>query len=277
MLFLYAFFGLLVGIVINRASDNLPPPARRSLVAAPQCAYCGTPRATLEQFGIVSFLVGRAHCHNCHAPLPLRAPLVEIATALLFAFLWDRFGASVNLVVLSFFTAILLLILVIDVEHRLILNVVILPATLLALIASPLTMLNQVTLASTPFHLLLIRSALGAAIGYIVVYGIYFFGGLFAKLMSRARGKALNEVAFGLGDVKLAGLVGALVGFPAIFFVLVYAILLGGVGALAAIAFQLAVRRRYSAFMAIPYGPFFVIAGWVLMIWGRDIVRGFLG
>src|SRR5919202_773078 len=88
----YALLGLLVGALINRAAENLPPPGRRSLLTAPRCLYCDAPREPLEQIGILSYLLWRGRCHNCHSPLPLRAPLVEIASALLFGLLWEQFG-----------------------------------------------------------------------------------------------------------------------------------------------------------------------------------------
>lgn len=223
-----------------------------------------------EQIGVVGFLFLRDRCSGCRSPLPLRAPVVEVASLLLFAFLWNRFGASVNIVGYALFTSILLLITVIDLDHRLILNVVVLPATIVAFLLSPI-MRDQATPA-----LSLLNALLGAAVGYILVLGIYFLGRLFARVMSRARGRDLDEVAFGLGDVKLAGLVGALVGFPSIIVALVYTILLGGVVSFMVLLFQLMVRRRYAAFMAIPYGPFFTITAWTLMIWGRGLGIGIL-
>src|SRR5581483_6287619 len=129
---LFALLGILVGVLINRAADNLPPPARRSLLVTPRCPYCDTPRSAIEQSGILSFILFRNKCHNCGAPIPLRAPLVELASGILFLFLAARDSLSPYLFVILFFTAVLLLILVIDIEHKLILNVVVLPATVLA-------------------------------------------------------------------------------------------------------------------------------------------------
>jgi leader peptidase (prepilin peptidase) / N-methyltransferase len=261
-LLLYALVGFLAGIVVNRAADNLPPPARRSLLEAPRCRYCGMPREWWEQSGLLSFLSLHGHCHHCHAPLPLRAPVVELLTAVLFGYLWSRFGPGQFVLTYSFFTAILLLITIIDLEHRLILNVVVLPATLLALFVRPLDLLLRAPMPT------LLDWLYGLVLGYAVVFGIYLLGNFLARLVGRARGSPLDEVAFGLGDVKLAGLVGGLVGFPTILFTLFYTILLGGLVGLGVILFQLLVRRRYAAFMAIPYGPFFTITTWLfLMHW----------
>jgi leader peptidase (prepilin peptidase)/N-methyltransferase len=268
---LFALVGFLAGVVVNRAADNLPPPSRRSLLDAPRCSYCGTARKSREQIAIIGFLLLRGRCRNCQSPLPLRGPIVEIAGVLLFAFLWSRFGATWTTIGYGLMTAILLLITVIDLEHHLILNVVVLPFTIVTLLLSPV-------LSGTASPQVAVLSALlGAAIGYLLFLGIYLFGMLFARVMARARGKGIDEVAFGFGDVKLAGLVGALVGFPGVIFALVYAILLGGVAAVFVLFFQIVARRRYVAFMAIPYGPFITIAAWVVTVWGRELGRGFSG
>jgi leader peptidase (prepilin peptidase)/N-methyltransferase len=261
----FALVGFIAGIVVNRAADNLPPPSRKSLLDAPRCGYCGTPRNLTEQIAVISFLLLRGRCAKCQSPLPLRGPVVEVSGALLFAFLWSQFGATWTAISYGVMTAILLLITVIDLEHRLILNVVVLPFTLVTLLLSPI-------LLGTPSPQVAILSALlGLAIGYLLLLGIYLFGKLFVRVMAHARGGGIDEVAFGFGDVKLAGLVGAIVGFPAVIFALVYAILLGGAAALFVLLFQIVARRRYSAFMAIPYGPFITIAAWLVMIWGSEL------
>lgn len=196
----------------------------------------------------------------------MRAPLVEIGTAALFGYLAARLPFGIYLVLVCFFSAILLLIAVIDIEHKLILNIISLPATLLALLASPIVLQGaQVSLDRLSFGTLVL-GVLGAVTGYLLTYAIYLFGILFLRLVNRGRRVKINTVAFGMGDVKLAGLLGALVGFPAIFYVLLYAILLGGVGALLAIVLQLVRTRRLALGMAIPYGPYLILAGGAYLI-----------
>ncbi len=266
VILIFSLIGILVGILINRAADNLPPPARRSFLETPRCPYCITPRTLIEQFGILSFALRRDKCHQCSAPLKLRAPLVEFFTAAVFAFLASRFEFGIYLSAVCFFSAVLLLIAVIDLEHKLILNVVSIPATLLALAASPIVISTpDVTFATINYKLVLL-SAIGAAVGYAVTFGIYLLGILFLQILNRGRTKKINTVAFGMGDVKLAGLLGALVGFPAIFFALIWAILLGGVGAAFVLVMQLVRQRGYALGTAIPYGPYLILAGWAFMV-----------
>jgi leader peptidase (prepilin peptidase)/N-methyltransferase len=249
-LILFALLGGLVGGLVNRAADNLP--ARRSLLAAPQCPYCGTPRPVIDQLALLSGVLRRGRCPNCHAPIPLRAPLVEVASALAFAFLWTRYGAPVQLLLMLIYTVVFLLVFVTDVEHRLIFNSVILPAALFAALASPLS------------HIGWARSLLGGATAFVIVFGIY----LFAEVFSRWRKLNIEGGAFGQGDVKLALFMGLVTGFPAVFPAILATILLGGVGAILFLAYQWIVHRRLAMTAAIPYGPFFCLAGWLFMVFG---------
>ena len=179
-----------------------------------------------------------------------RAPIVVIAAALAFIVLWIRFGWSITFLLTAIYTAVFLLVFVTDIEHRLIFNVVVLPAALVAALASPFSIPG------------LESSLLGGVSAFIIVLGIYIFGEIFA----RARHLKISGGAFGQGDVKLALFMGIVVGFPAAFTAILYTIILGGVGAILFLAYQLIVHRRLALTAAIPYGPFFCIAGWAIMV-----------
>lgn len=258
-LILYALFGLLVGVVVNRAADNLPPPARRSLLGAPHCPYCDYPRG-IEQFALLSFVLLRGRCPNCSSPIPLRAPIVEIGSALLFGYLWQKFGATPQLVMMSIFSIFLLVIFVIDFEHRLILDVTSLPALGLAVLASPITFSW-----AEPLNAYII-GALGALVGLAGGLAMYVFGNFAGARLLRARGESDHIIPFGQGDVKLAAFAGAAVGVLNVLPMLIVTILLGGIGAIVVIAFNLVVRHRYDASAVMPYGPYFVLAALYFML-----------
>ncbi|MBI5301288.1 MAG: prepilin peptidase [Chloroflexi bacterium] len=181
--------------------------------------------------------------------IPNRAPLVILGTAALFAFLWVYYSATVQLALALIYTAVLVLVLVIDYEHRLILNVVILPAIVFALIASPFTKLGWML------------SLLGGVVAFAFVFAIY----IAAPVFSRWRGHTL-AVPFGFGDVKLAAFVGIITGFPMCVYAMVVAILLGGFAAIGVLLYQFARTRRVNTGVPIAYGPYFCIAGWLLMV-----------
>ncbi len=252
-LVLLALMGWLVGALVNRMADNLP--AQRSFLSAPQCPYCGTLRPVGDQLAVLRFLLRRGYCSNCHAPIGLRAPLVEIANASAYVFLWTRYGATLQWLLLAIYTTIFLLVLVTDWEHRLVFNVVILPAIVFAVLASPFSNLGWQ------------RALLGGVGAFVIVFAIY----IFSLVFSRVRRIEIAGGAFGQGDVTLATFVGIVTGFPAVFAAIVYAILLGGVGAILVLAYELLMHRRLALTATIPYAPFFCIAGWVVMVFPNGI------
>jgi leader peptidase (prepilin peptidase)/N-methyltransferase len=214
-IFLCTILGLIAGLAINRVADYL--------VAARELPKT-QPR--------------------------VRAPLVVLLAALLFAILAARFGVTLQFALTALYTTIFLIVLVTDLEHRLIFDVVILPATLFAALASPLSPVGWKL------------SLLGGAVAFVIVLGIYFF----AEIFARARKLNIAGGAFGQGDVKLAVFIGIVVGFPNVFPAILYTILLGGIGAILFLTYQLIVHRRIALTAAIPYGPFFCIAGWWWMV-----------
>ena len=148
----------------------------------------------------------------------------------MFGFLAARYSFNLYVCIIWLFTAILILITVIDLEHKLILSVVVIPATLLALLLSPIVFAGTAFTFETIRWNSLVLSLLGAIVGYAITLLFYWFGIFFVRIVNRNRRNKINTVAFGFGDVRLGGFLGTLIGFPAIFYALIYAVLLGGVG-----------------------------------------------
>lgn len=256
---LYALFGLLVGAVINLLADQLP--RWRGVRRLPFCPACQAPRPVWAGIAVLGYLAGGARCRSCGTRLPLRHLLVELGTAALFAFLWVRYGAPgehVFLLLYTVYSAILILVLVIDLEHKLILNVVIFPAWAVALLGS--------LLRPEPYFYRL--ALIGGALGFGILFLVFLMGELFVKIMSHARGKDINAVAFGFGDVRLGGFLGLVLGFPLVLNAIFYAILLGGLAGLLYWLVRAVILRNYSLFTAIPYGPFLVAGGMAMMFFG---------
>jgi leader peptidase (prepilin peptidase)/N-methyltransferase len=108
-------------------------------------------------------------------------------------------------------------------------------------------------------------TVLGGLAGFGVMFGLYYLGDLFARWMARMRGKVLDEVALGFGDVMLSGVLGLILGWPGIVAGLVLAILLGGVVSMVYIVYRM-IRHSYQPFIAIPYAPFLII-GTILLLY----------
>ncbi|MBN1936619.1 MAG: prepilin peptidase [Anaerolineae bacterium] len=259
MVWILVPLGLLTGATINLLADSLP--TRRSL-KRPFCAQCGQTRPPLAWSGLLAYLTGKHCCPNCGRRLSIRHPLVEIGAAAAFALIGLRGGAPITLIANLIYAAVLLLVLVTDLEHRLIQHVIMLPAIALALLAAFVD----------PQFDRPVRSLLGGGIGLLLALGMYWFGILFTKLLGKARGKAITEVAFGFGDVTLITFIGLIVGAPEVIFALIIGILIGGAGSILYLIISGLILHKYSAFTAIPYGPFLILGGALMRYLGQALM-----
>jgi prepilin signal peptidase PulO-like enzyme (type II secretory pathway) len=268
MLLILAIVGLVLGLPINSLADNLPPDAedRRYPPRRPRCRQCGQPFPPFLWLATLHYGLRAGRCPHCDARRAFRPALVELASAAALPYLWlwaGHFGdggwpLAVRFVAAAVLMLVFLLIVVIDVEHRLILWSVVWPA------ASAILLLGLVT----PDHGL-VKTLLGGLAGYGITFAIFLLAELFARVMARLRGQPLPEVAFGGGDVNLAGIVGLAVGWPGVLLALMLAVMAGGVFSLAYIVVQL-IRRRYVPYSAVPYGPFLVLGALAIYLYGKD-------
>lgn len=169
-----------------------------------------------------------------------------------------KLGYWLGIIVLAYLGVVVL----IDLEHRLIMHPVSIFGAVLGLLVGIL-------------RIGLVRSLIGGAAGFLIMWLIYLLGVLIIKLVNRRRGQAVNDVALGFGDVNLSGVLGLMLGWPLILVGLVVAVLIGGLVSLIYILIML-VTRKYHAFAALPYGPFLVI-GAVLLIYFQDVVIALVG
>lgn len=158
---------------------------------------------------------------------------------------------------------VFLVVVLIDLEHRLIPHALTLPA---ALVLGGISILDPSRGA--------VKTLAGGAAGFLMVWVLYLLGGLFARWIARRRGEPLDEVAFGFGDVTLSGVIGLVVGWPGVVLALFIGILAAGGFSLAVLVAQL-LRRRYTPYMPFPYGPFLVIGALLVYLGGRGLFSGF--
>jgi leader peptidase (prepilin peptidase)/N-methyltransferase len=183
---------------------------------------------------------------------------VELATGLIFAFLYwwcvvfnPELGI-VAFVVMAFYACLFIIISVIDLEHGLILNKVIYPSMVVALLLAllPRPWLTQWVVTGVA------NAALGGGIGFAIF--------LLIAIVSRG--------GMGWGDVKLAALIGLATGFPLVFFAIIMGAILGGIVAVALVIAKKRKRRE-----TIPFGPFLALAAMVTLLWGSNILSWYLG
>jgi len=177
---------------------------------------------------------------------------VELATAVIFALLYWHYGLSAELGVLIFYSCLFIVIFVIDLEHSLILNKVVYPGMIVALLLS----LYPWPWFSESLGMRVAYAALGGAIGFVIF--------LLIALVSRG--------GMGWGDVKLAALIGLATGFPMVFVAIIMAAILGGI-----VAVALMIAKKRGRREMIPFGPFLAVAAMVTLLWGSYILDWYLG
>ena len=233
--------GWMLGGVVNYLSDVLPHSRRLSF---PICHACQEERSWYAVFW-------PGGCQACGAKPAVRHWLVQNVSVLMLISLWfyppDRLGFIGAVIWGTYF----LIVVVIDVEHRLILH--------------PISMVGAVMGIAYGVYMHGIWSTLlGGIAGFGAMLFLYYLGALFLKILIRIRGEETDEVPLGFGDVNLAGVIGLLLGWPGITAGLLLAILIGGVVSLIYLLVMLAMKR-YQAYTALPYGPFLVASAVILL------------
>jgi leader peptidase (prepilin peptidase) / N-methyltransferase len=233
--------GLALGSFLNVVAARVP--LKRSIVRPPSaCMSCGERIHWYDNLPLVSYAILRGRCRHCHARIPFLYPAVELLTAVLVAGCVLAFGLSADAVVAAFFCAVLVAVSAIDLEHRIIPNRIVVPAAAILLAVNT-------ALHPSPRWIL---GALGAS------------GFLFAAALVHPKG-------MGMGDVKLAFLMGAALG-KTVPVGLMAGMLAGMVPSLILIGRHGMKARK----MKIPFGPFLAVGAVVALFWGGDILDAYL-
>ncbi len=226
-------------------------------LSTPHCPYCTAAQAPLQWSATMAVLTGQAWCATCGRFLRVPRLLGELFLMLTWGLLIARYGVT-GRVLLALLTLVpLTMILVTDLEAKLVPNRIMLPALagmlLVGTLVGPaLPFLDTVRWWHVP---------LGAAVGFMIFRLLVWLGvALF------------GEGALGEGDITLATYVGAVVGFPMVLEALVLTFGFGGVGAALVL-----ILRRGKLRTAIPYGPFLILGCAVTQLWGAEILHWFLG
>ncbi len=235
--------GLAVGSFLNVCIDRLP--SGMSIISPPSyCPSCQHRLAIKDLIPIFSYLWLKGKCRYCQTPIPQRLLWVELGTGALFVFLYWHYGLSGQLAIATFYFCLLLSLMVIDLEQGIIPNKIVYLGMAASLIISAVTGLGVV------------RALLGGGIGLVLLLipALVYKGGM------------------GWGDVKMAGLVGLVTGFPLVLVALFLTVVSGGVVAGVLLLFGLKKRKE-----PIPFAPFLSLATMATLLWGNNILSWYLG
>lgn len=267
LVMLVILVGIIAGGIVNALADDLPKRRRPQLPRYPD----DTPRPLIAWLGITAFLFGKRTSPN-GAKLRWRHPLTEIATALLMVLVIvvteddrsiERTMDTLQFVFWLIYMPIFVLITVIDLEHRLILFVVIIPSAVIALLDAILT----------TYGADLGEALLGGLLGFFVFFLLYIGGFLFTYILGKARGQPIDEVAFGYGDVMLITLSGLILGWQPLIIAMFMTVFLGAAGAIIYLLVRGLTRRHYSMFTPLPYGPYIVLGTVLMLLFSVEISR----
>ena len=233
--------GLALGSFLNVVAARVP--LRRSLVRpGSACMSCGHEIAWYDNVPLFSFAALRGRCRACGVRIPLRYPGVELSSALLAAACVWKFGLHPEALVAAFFCLALVTVSATDLEHHLIPNRIVLPAAAVVLVA-------QTAVKPSPEWAI---AAAGAA-AFLLAAALAYPAGM------------------GMGDVKLALLLGAMLGRT-----VPIALLLGMVSALVPGIVLLARHGGRARKMGIPLGPFLALGAVVALFAGHPLLHAWL-
>ncbi|GJL54223.1 MAG: type 4 prepilin-like proteins leader peptide-processing enzyme [Nitrospirales bacterium] len=243
------FFGLIIGsfltVCIHRVPQDLSIVFPRSA-----CVHCKQTICWYDNIPVVSFLLLRGRCRQCHASIPPRYPIIELSNGLGYmAILW-RFEWGWESVIYAVIFSALLAITWIDWDHQIIPDVISLPGIVLGIVA-----------ASTVLPTGFVNSMIGVLVGGGILLGIawispYLFG----------------KEGIGGGDIKLLAMVGAFLGWKAALLTLMVASIVGSMIGVILLAFKVLQRGQY-----IPFGPYLSLGAVLTLFFGTDMLNWYFG
>ncbi len=229
--------GSFLNVVVARV------PARRSILFPPSsCGACATEILWRDNVPVVSYLLLRGRCRNCEAPISPLYPAVEVVTAGLVVACFAVFGATAWAALAAGFCAVLVVLSAIDAQHRIVPNRIVVPAAAVALVA---------------------HTAIDPSLAWLV-WALVAAGALFLVVLAYPRG-------LGMGDVKLALLLGAMLGAS-----VTVAMMIGLFAALIPSVVLLSRHGASARKMGVPLVPFLSLGAVVALFFGETILDAYL-
>ena len=237
-------------LILELADDSEEPPPRFNLAYPNSCCpKCNAPIKPWQNIPVISYLALGGKCANCKAPISVRYPIIEAVTGVLSGVAAWYFGYEPATLMALGFTWALICLTMIDADHQLLPDQITLPLLWAGLLVNSFAMF--VPLADAVW---------GAIGGYLSLWCVYWG----FKLLTGKEG-------MGYGDFKLLAALGAWMGWQSLLVIILLSSLVGAV--VGSIILALSKQGRGTP---IPFGPYLAAAGWIALIWGDQIVDGYL-
>jgi leader peptidase (prepilin peptidase)/N-methyltransferase len=242
----FAFiFGAAIGSFLNVCIFRLP--VETSIVKPrSQCPYCQHPIRNCDNIPLISFIILRGKCRDCSGKISWRYPLVELVTAALALLLFLKFGLTLKFLIFFIFTAVLIVITFIDLDHQIIPDLITLPGI-------PIFFLAAIFLVKIPW--------MEALIGLLIGGGVLFAIAFVYELLTKREG-------MGGGDIKLLAMIGGFLGWKSLIFVLLFSSFSGAIVGLTAM-----IIKKQDMKYAVPFGPFLSAAAVAYLFLGDSFMR----
>lgn len=241
--------GLIVGSFSNVCIYRIP--RNESIVyPASHCPKCHSKIKPVDNIPLLSYILLKGRCRNCKSKISIQYPIVELLTGLIYLIIYLTYGLSVQTLVYIILSSALIIIAFIDLNEQIVPDVISLPGIVIGFILS----------FFVPY-ISFINSALGVVVGGGIILVIGMAGSVIFK-----------KEAMGGGDVKLAAMIGAFLGWRYIIISLFLGFFLGAVAGIILILSKIKSRED-----VVPFGPFIVLGSFITLLWGEQIISWYVG
>ena len=252
LLSLFVFFiGASVGSFLNVCIYRIP--LKKSIVYPPSsCPKCNGPIAPYDNIPVIGYILLLGRCRGCKARISPIYPSIEILTGLMALALFFKFGLVTDFVVYFVFVSALITSAFIDLEYKILPNVITMPGVIVGLLASFMT---TSTVAPLPLEALT-GALLGGGLLFLVAYGYHLLTG---------------KEGMGGGDIKLLSMIGAFLGWQGVLMTVFLASLSGSL-----IGSAFLILKGKGSSHLIPFGPFLVGGAFIYLFFGPAIIDWYM-
>ncbi len=253
---LVGVIGLAIGSFLNVLIYRIP--RRKKFVSGySKCPKCGEPIRFYDNIPLLSYLILGGKCRHCEDKISFRYPLVEILNAAIYLFLFWQTSFWLDFLVYAFISSALIVIFFVDLDFQIIPDLITIPGIVLGLGVSLFITLGPQSIVLNSNLIGIGSSALGLIIGG---------GGLY--LVAELGDRLFKKESMGGGDIKMAAMLGAFLGWKKVIIVFFGGAVLGLLGSIVFILLSKEVRSR----RIIPFGPFLALAAFAAMLYGDRII-----
>jgi len=236
--------GLIVGSFSNVCIYRIP--RNESMVyPASHCPKCRSSIKPIDNIPLLSYILLKGKCRNCGSKIPIQYPVVESLTGIIYIFIFLIYGLTLQSLIYIILSSALIIIAFIDLSEQIVPDIISLPGIVIGLILS----------FFVPY-ISFINSVLGVVVGGGIILVIGLVGSVIFK-----------KEAMGGGDVKLAAMIGAFLGWKYTIISLFLGFFLG-----ALVGIFLILSKIKSKEDMVPFGPFIALGSFITLLWGEKIL-----